>query len=527
MIDKRLLQLENLVNRQEEYDLNEIAEVLQISERQLVRQLNNWQKEGYIDYLPGKGRGNKVKIKLLVNVEQETLQDILAGIHEMKLSEIQKYIDFPWNEKSVHAIQQTINRYLNNIHHNSDSIYEEYIPYMPDALHPAYLNDNIGAQVSYQIFESLYRVTSDGKVKRNLLRFDEWQEADLHLYLKKDIRFSNGSLLTAHDVKNVLEKLMTESLYAAIFTIIEQIEIIDNDYLILKFNQRPKFFEYTLSSRYSAIYKKLPTDAIVGTGPYYLDAMTEEQIVLVYNSYYRGGYPDIERIYLTLAKEAPSQSGVYPYRIPLGDEFLLFNPHKKLTIKQREFISRLFIYLLNNIMKQQQLTIINHMVTAEMPLEAPAFDQPVKVIANAMTMHFYEQLQQLFKRYGIEFQIIEMSHLKYLNTHLLNVDADFIWMYESYHSLQPYKTIDLLTQCKFQEWYGTIDEADRFIHDLLYRPHESDRVIAQQYLRKLERQQLFVPLFTQQKQIMLPTNMKNVHPVAYGTLDYRLLMVDY
>ncbi|ULG74071.1 hypothetical protein [Macrococcus brunensis] len=118
------------------------------------------------------------------------------------------------------------------------------------------------------------------------------------------------------------------------------------------------------------------------------------------------------------------------------------------------------------------------------------------------------------------------SQLDYLNNHLLNTDADFIWMYEHYHMIQAFKAVDLLTQCKFQEWYGELPEARKFLNDLNYKPNDSQKHIAQQFVRDLEKKKLMIPLFENKRLIEMPMNMKNIQQLAYGTLDYHSMVID-
>ncbi|TDL97928.1 hypothetical protein ERX27_05565 [Macrococcus brunensis] len=525
MIDRRLLEVENYIDHvQSDYRLNDLAEKLQISERQLVRQLNNWQEAGYIEYIPGKGRGNKVEIIMKQSVEQETLKDILSRLNELSMEEIQTYIDFPWSSKSVHEIKKLLRSYLVD----EEAVYTEYLPSLPESIHPAFIATSIEAQIAYQLFESLYRVSKTGEIKRNLLRYDEWQDNQLHLYLKKDIYFSNGTLLTSVEVRNTLKKLMTDSLYTSLFTIIEGITIVSDDYLILSFKARPKFFEYTLASRYSAIYKELGENQIVGTGPYYIEEKSENSLTLLSNGYYRAGHPDLEKMKLVTGKPIYSKAK-QAYPVSAGYDFLLFNPHKKLSISQRRWITDIFTYLLaqnidfNNVSLRRLFT-----VPATLPEKSssPHFIEPLKVIVSEMNKLFFMKMKKLLSTYQVELLLIEWSDLDYLNNHLLNTDADFIWMYEHYQTIQPFKTIDLLTQCKLQEWYAVLPEARQFLKDTKYKPNDSQKYIAQQFVRNLEKKKLMVPLFENNRVIEMPMNMKNIHQLAYGTLDYHSMVID-
>ncbi|RXK17697.1 ABC transporter substrate-binding protein [Macrococcus sp. DPC7161] len=539
MIDKRLLDIKRYITDIEtEYTLKGLSEYLNISERQLVRLFSAWQEEDLIEYIPGRGRGNKIEIIFKQDVEAIILNEVLAVLETAKFKEIQAYVNYSWNDNSAHVIQRKINQVLNQTNEIERSKFIEYVPQLPTEIHPAFLNDTIGAQISYQVFDALYRTTNKGEVKRNLLSFDEWIENTLHLHLKKDIKFSNGSNLTAKDVKHSLEQLIEDSLYRPIFSVIEAIEVINNHYLLLKFNKRPKYFEYTLSSRYSSIYKKLPSGELVGTGPYYIERFEPDEMVLKHNVYYRGNLADIETIYIHTKKEiSEMRSGGIKgneestiKKVPIGNEFLLFNPHKTLTVTQRGFITDIFCHLLGQYIHPEDN--VNHFYIpcdGQLPDKATAvkFNRPITVLANEKTEAFYKILKQLFATYEVELNIIVMSHIDYLNTHLLNTDVDFIWMYENYNQIQPFKTYDLLTQCKFQEWYSTINPGRSIMEDEAYMRHDAPATVANQYIRYLELKKLFVPLALNQREVEIPQSIKNIKTHSYGTLDYKHIVIDY
>lgn len=522
MIDKRLLVLEYFLNRQSEhYFLLNIANLFKVSERQVVRTLNKWQEEGWIEYIPGKGRGNPIQINLLFNMEEKILTEFLDNIDEMKIEEIRDFIELPWNERSIHFIQEKVNSLVSGDESLEQLTYVEYIDQLPDTIHPSYVTDYTTSKIVYHIYETLYRVTNDGKIKRNLLHFDEWIENDLNLFLRRDIQYSNGMKMSAQDVRDCLETLMTTGHFVRLFTEFEEIEIVDDFHLILKFNKRPQFFEYRLASRYSGIYKKLPDGDTIGSGPYYLDVVDEETLRLSRNVFYRGNQPDIFNVLLTTNKQkyiASQKVYEQPYTLNVGHEFLLFNPHKKLSIEQRKFLSAIILNTIEH--------ISGHKVETQYELiteSIATFNRPLKVIVNQQIKDAMNQIKERLARYKIELIFIEMETEEYLNTHLLTTDADFCWMFESIHYIQPYRLIDLLTQSKFQEWYGEFKDAQRFLSKDY---HDSAISVANAYINNLKRQYLLVPIFTHTHTLLFSKQMKNLQQAAYGTLDYRLVIND-
>ncbi|WP_414045501.1 ABC transporter substrate-binding protein [Macrococcus equi] len=535
MIDYRIIELEHYINHIEDFTLDIIAEKMNISKKQLSRLLKLWDEEQLITYTPGRGRGNKVQIEMKRDVQSDFINDIQHDIDEMSVKDLQKVLQQPWHHHSFMKLQSIVDQKINETETVESSGLIEWVNDIPSNFHPAHINDYLGAQLSHQIFDTLYRVSATGEIIRNLVSYDNWKEETLHIHLKKQVKFSDGTILTAREVKNSLEYCCSEeSPYAALFTEIENIEIVNDFYLILAFNRRPKFFEYTLTQKYSAIYKNVDEEVLIGSGPYQIDGIENDSLTLRYNLFYRGHLPDIEKIkYLNQVThrtqfDAHKKQNDRVVDVSIGEEFLLFNPHKDLTLKQREFVTQVFMATIDEYIDGDEQPVLNHL--SDTPInkldDAHQITRSLKVIVNRYTQSFYEVLKQRLMTYDIQLLFIEMEALDYLNTNLMSVDVDFIWMYENYHNLQPYKTIDLLKQCKFQEWFGQITEGYKFINDVRYKMNDAPESVGKQYLKRLKQKFLYVPIRKVKRKIYVAAHTKNVDELPYGIVNYIDVILD-
>lgn len=535
MIDQRIIELEYYINHIDDFTLDIIAEKMLISTKQLSRLLKTWDEEGLIDYTPGRGRGNKMKIEILRDVQTEIINDIERNIDMMNVKDLQKVLQQPWRHNAFVKLQEIVDDKISEEVIEDSNELIEWVHQMPENLHPAHINDYLGAQLSHQFFDTLYRVSATGKIIRSLVSVDEWKDDALHIHLKKQVKLSDGSLLTAMDVKDSLDYCGSEECpFAALFSEIEHIEVINDFYLIINFSKRPKYFKYLLSQKYSAIYRLIDAHTLIGSGPYQLDELSEDSLTIRYNLFYRGHLPDIERIkYLNKRSEKnhfdsykkDNNEVVY---INIGEEFLLFNPHKKLSIKQREYISRIFM----ETMEEFTETEINRDVANTTLDEKVKLDvknqilRPLKVVVNSQTKVFFEAMQRRLLKDDIQLLFIEMDYLEYINTNLMALDVDFVWMYENYHSLQPYKTIDLLRQCKFQEWYGQLTEGYKIMNDLYYKENDAPSNVGYQYLKRLTQKNLYLPIRKVRRNIYVDTFTKNIDALPYGIVNYIDVILD-
>ncbi|MGV2876485.1 ABC transporter substrate-binding protein [Macrococcus capreoli] len=534
MIDQRIIELEYYINHIDDFTLDDIAEKMLISRKQLGRLLKTWDEAGIIAYTPGRGRGNKVKIEMKRDVQTETVEEVYRNINNMSVKELQKLLQLPWRHHSFLNLQAIVNKKISEVEKPDSYELIEWVRKIPELIHPAHINDYLGAQLSHQMFDTLYRVSSTGEIIRNLVSYDNWVDNALHIHLKKQVKFSDGTLLTTRDVKRSLEYCASEqSPFASLFTVIEQIEIINEYYLILNFSRRPKFFEYTLTQKYSAIYKQVDEKRLIGTGPYQLEDHQEDSLTIRYNLFYRGHLPDIEKIkYLNKLSEH-NQFDSYKKEnndvlfITIGEEFLLFNPHKDLTTKQRAFLSAVFMEVAEEYVESDQSNARNREYPLTQPLEEEhKITRPVKVVGNRYTQTFYEALKHRLLSYDVQLLIIDIEPIDYINKNLMTLDVDFIWMYENYHNLQPYKTLDLLKQCKFQEWYGHLTEGYKIVNDLEYKAHETQSNVGYQYFKKLNQKYLFVPVRKVKRKIYVAAHTKNVDALPYGIVNYIDVVLD-
>ncbi|UBH08503.1 ABC transporter substrate-binding protein [Macrococcus armenti] len=526
MIDSRLLKLKYFLEQRDyHFLLIELSEYFEVSERQMGRLLKKWQEDNLIEYQSASGRGNKASIKLIKDVESLILKDIINRVPDLSVEELQTILELPFEEKSIHVLQQTVNNVVLNVKEE-----QVVIPYtnLPQTLNPSHISTIEEAQVVYQIFETLYRLTVDGKIQRNLISYDEWIDNELHLYLKKEVSFSNGDMLVAGDVKTVLDNLRTDSLYTRLYNMIEDIIVINDFKLILKFETKPKLFEYSLAQRYSSIYKDTGEEYLLGTGPYSISKFDESKIEVTYNAFYRGSQPEIHHITFTSdVEEVMKSNEEYQTKRVLthfGDEFVLFNPSKNYSKAQRTFLSDMLLVCISEIVNGN--VDIAKPTRQYAPGEIKISKGYVKVLVIDFNKPVYELFREKMKAFGIEVIFYELTNEEYLNSNLLNMDVDFVWMFESYNQHQPFKTLDLLTHCKFQEWYGDFEDARRITNQADYRPNESLKSLCNSFLRKIELMKYMVPIFVHEKSIELPITMKNIKEQPYGTIDFRMIIND-
>lgn len=148
----------------------------------------------------------------------------------------------------------------------------------PETLDPHATTSTLTFQVVRSLYDTLVEPGHDGIVVPSLA--EEWQFTDdvrqLHLQLRRGVRFHNGDALTTADVAATLGRLQSsDSPRAADYANIERIEVVDAYRLILHLAQPQSSLLATLASGWSAILPQKLIDARhdfatmpVGSGPF-------------------------------------------------------------------------------------------------------------------------------------------------------------------------------------------------------------------------------------------------------------------
>lgn len=527
MIDQRLLWVERYL---EESSEQELSEYLGLSKRQLTRLLKQWQAEGYIEYTAGNGRGRKMDIQFKVDVEKELFLQAINDKEEMTVQEIQEYLKLPWHPSSRAAI---VNLLTENIalydKAPSNEVIMDYIYSIPERIHPLYTNDVAGAQVLHQTLSNLYCVDEKGILRRELARYDEWVGKAFHIYLHKDIHFSDGTLLRSKHIKHCLEQLMGEGIYQNVFieTGIKKISIVDDFHLVIEcqiVNQNMKFL---LSEPFSGIYKEMD-GKIQGTGPYYIKAHTNEQITLESNPYYKR-QPVIGTIHLlqnrekAIAYHSKKYGQTKSNTCYVSNEFLLFNPKTSLSKQEREYLKQLLIYIVYEKTKDSYTLYDRKHSEDQKPVPPAHSPIHLTIMADEYTNEIIEYIKAQGEPYHVEVEIMKVNHRAYLANDLKDYPVDMIWMSETYYQHQPYQTYNLLSHCKVRDWYEECGEAQTFLNTIQH-DQPAAVILGKQFVKMLLDEAYLIELFIKRRRFILPSKYTGIEVSGYGFIEYNKII---
>ncbi len=173
----------------------------------------------------------------------------------------------------------------------------------PTSLDPHDAGDDCTRTLVYQIYDNLIREQPDNTLGPALA--ESWEFSDdgteITFYLRDNVKFHNGDIMTADDVVFSLNKALESSFTSRVTTAIDSAEIIDEKTVLLKLKHSFGPIEQCLATANMGILNKKAYEADpegykrkpVGTGPYeFVEWKSGEEITLkAFEDYYKGAAP--------------------------------------------------------------------------------------------------------------------------------------------------------------------------------------------------------------------------------------------
>ncbi len=154
------------------------------------------------------------------------------------------------------------------------------------SLDPHNHNDTVSAYATRHIYNNLVRMTEDNEFVGDLA--ESWEYKDdvtVEFTLKEGVKFHDGSVLTAEDVKFSLESQKESAKVGHLVSMVESVEVVDDTHFIIHLNTPSNALISSLNHSGCAIFSKAHVEKILaegkniedepmGTGPYKFENWT-------------------------------------------------------------------------------------------------------------------------------------------------------------------------------------------------------------------------------------------------------------
>ncbi|MBM6618022.1 ABC transporter substrate-binding protein [Bacillus suaedaesalsae] len=283
--------------------MDELLQTLKCTRRNAQLLLKKMTDVEYVNWMPGKGRGNTSKLTFLM-----PLSDIV--LERAKQLTLEEKLDEAW--KLIHQVQQVKFEFTEWLyrHFGFQTENEEDVLRFPFYrsvldLDPTFVNRRTEGHLIEQIFNTLVLFDNNTKtIRPSLAHFWECNEeyTEWTLYLRKGVRFHHGKRMTAEDVEFTFHRILHKSSYEEIKNTLKNVEKVNAYTVKFTLNEtNVLFLNYLCSEKCSILPSNLNElhgfeANPIGTGPFRIKKNNDSILYLEANDYYFEGRPHLDAI---------------------------------------------------------------------------------------------------------------------------------------------------------------------------------------------------------------------------------------
>lgn len=523
------------------YTISDMAEAIHLSPKQTKRHLARWQEEGWLTYTSGRGRGNLTRLEWLRHVERDLAKQLLERMEKESVEAVTNQLEWDWSPAQAGRFMRQLEKKFGYVQTSSDAL---IIPRRRHFLttHPLEAADIHSAHLVQNIFNRLFMIDASGEVTGELAHHYEWQGNTLVLFLRKGVRFHDGSLMTSKDVTKSLRTLVQSDAYRYMYRHVRHIASNGTYRVDVTLDRRRNSYIPKLSMIHTSIAK-----GSVGTGPFQLDRHDKEKTVLLAFENYFGvralldrvefikvpdGYDPTYRISSRDSKETGHIS------TPSGFGLVILNSHPNSVFaneEARHYMHRLIAEIRPEIGTRNERRTPNDRgflgslsETYDVPEGAPVtFDRPIRIKQTDFTNDTTDWIAEMLTRHGIAYEFVPISFKDSIHDKTYYEYVDLVVHGEVFE-----RNITLGFEQFMTNEYSPPHKVFPYIEGMAERIEQYDELPFEDWLplhreieRELKEKSYFIPLYNEERTIPFPVELKDVCVDLFGYFDFAKLWI--
>lgn len=293
--------------------MEELSQILYCTPRNVKLILAKLSTNKWIEFIPGRGRGNLSTLTFCVPGEEILFMEATRLIQKGTLDKAMELIrQYGEGSSTKNRLISWLSGYFGySVEHNSQhksEILRFPIHRKMNTLDPAYAYYAFDVHIVTQVFDTLVQYNqSSGRILPHLAH--HWESnvdcSRWVLYLRKGIQFHNGHDLTAYDVISSLHRLQTSDEHnsqAWLLRDVESLEALDSHTVAIRLRRPNHLFLQILSFPPTSIVALEACESTalapfpIGTGPFRVERQTDDFCILEAFRHYFKGRPYLDRI---------------------------------------------------------------------------------------------------------------------------------------------------------------------------------------------------------------------------------------
>ncbi|MGR3763042.1 ABC transporter substrate-binding protein [Rossellomorea sp. NS-SX7] len=528
--------------------VEEISETLQLSHKQTTRYLKKWNEEGWISFTPGRGRGNVSTLSWKKDVEEVFEEEAVKLIDQEPVERSSKYLMYDWSTDSKMRLMNKFHTKLGFVQESQDKlIVPKRYPFF--SIHPLEAADVLSAHLVANVFNRLVSITEEGDIIPELAHSWDISSTKLRLYLKKDIKFHDGSMLTAKDVAACLEKLRTYPHYRELWAPVETIEVKAPLVIDIGHSGGCSYMLPMLTMMCASIYKDIK-GRMIGTGPFSIEENSDSKTTLAAFKEHFQERPlldtvefvqvprDFKGIYHSHIERNQSSSVEVESDSGFGIVIMNACPGRDSAIQRKEVRDYLHWIIAKNRhtigecdprMRPNAKSILigqDHQLTIT-EAERPSFTEPIVIRCANHTAKTTQWLVDLFEKEKIPVKLQWFSFADTLTKQPETLNVDLFVHGEIFESNQDFSFYHFLKN-GFSPLYHLFEENGQWKDQLdayLHTPFEDWTVLNLKIEKMLIEESIMIPLYYEKRYIPFSTDIMNIDFKHFGYVDFSKLWV--
>ncbi|CAM4005179.1 ABC transporter substrate-binding protein [Cohnella lubricantis] len=320
----------------------QLVDILGCTLRHVPLILRKLSERRWIDWVPGRGRGHLSSLTFRISRDQLIGLEATELLAQGRVAEAIQWMRDEVRDESVSArFLQLLQKHFGLVTDRTKPIAADTlrVPFYRPLLHldPASVYRRSEAHLVRQTMETLLRF--DPIAQRPLPHLAHHWEMKLDgaawiFYLRRDVPFHHGRVMTAADVKYTLDRLTnpkTGSGYRSLFLELQEVIVLSDTAVQFELRRPNALFPRYLCLACASIlpldqadepnFSRLP----IGTGPWKISRNDESLVVLEAHRAYYFGRPHLDRVEILIIPEADQENalGIIP------DEEVYYYPFQK------------------------------------------------------------------------------------------------------------------------------------------------------------------------------------------------------
>jgi MarR-like DNA-binding transcriptional regulator SgrR of sgrS sRNA len=520
----------------------EIANILGLSLKQTSRYLNKWSDEGWLTYSSGRGRGNLSKLKWKRNVDEAYEKQMMVMMETESVETCSKYLLLDWSKDSKLRL---FKKFQTRFGYSQNALAQDklVIPRKQtfQTVHPLEATDVYSAHLIWNVFNRLVALDANSVISSELAHSWEVTNTKLRLFLKKDVKFHDGSILTAEDVVQCLQNLTVHPYYRELWRPINKIEAIGPLVIDICFPNGCSYPLHILATTNSSIYKE-HNGQLHGTGSFYIEENNESKTTLVAFRDYFQERPlldviefvqvpeDFETVYRTSTLQNENENIQVESDSGFGVVIMNISKNRPMHEKEvRDYVHSIIgsnRHLIHTVDTSAYPNEKGFLSTGEEKHQlpnavCPKLDKPLILKVVGRTEKKAIWLKELFEKSGLPVELKKEHSSKndqdydmFIHCEIYELNEDFSFLYFLKNGYSPLAPI-----VKSDEKLAAI------LEEYVHTPFDAWRAIHQKVETYLIKSSIMIPLYYEKRQVPFSADLMNINIKHFGFADFSKLWV--